>query len=153
MLPGSSTAARRSLELPAARLTDLAVIRGFLEGAATDLGVDGPAIRDLVIAANEAVANIIRHGYRGSPGPIEVVIEREPDSVVVQLRDEAPPFNPTTYPAPDLSVPLERRRAGGLGIHLTRSCVDVVTHSPRRRAGNELTLVKNLRDSERGAAG
>jgi serine/threonine-protein kinase RsbW len=152
VLPGTSTT-RRSLRVAAAELTDLAGIRGFLEAAATDLGADGPTLRDLVIAANEAVANIIRHGYRSTPGPIEVIIEREPDSIVVHLRDEAPAFDPTTYPAPDLTVPLADRRAGGLGIHLTRTCVDELTHTPLRRSGNELTLVKKLQAGERGAAG
>jgi len=37
----------------------------------------------------------------------EVIVEREPDTIVVRLRDEAPAFDPTTYPAPDLTVPLE----------------------------------------------
>ena len=153
MLPDTSTTPRRSLRVAAAELTDLSGIRGFLQAAATDLGADGPAIRDLVIAANDAVANIIRHGYRGHPGPIEVVVEREPQAIVVHLRDEAPAFDPTTYPEPDLTVPLEERRAGGLGILLTRSSVDEVSHRRLHRSGNELTLVKKLAAGERGATG
>jgi anti-sigma regulatory factor (Ser/Thr protein kinase) len=153
VLPDASTTTRRSLKIAAAKVTDLAGMRGFLEAAATDLGADGPTIRDLVIAANEAIANIIRHGYRGRHGPIEVIVEREPDSIVVHLRDEAPAFDPTTYPAPDLALPLEGRRAGGLGIHLTLTCVDEVTYTPLRQSGNELTLVKKLTAGERGAAG
>jgi serine/threonine-protein kinase RsbW len=140
----------RSLHLPEARLADLAAIRAFLQAAGTDLGVADEAISDVVIAVNEAAANVLRHGYLGVPGPLEVVIEREPDSVVVRVRDEAPPFDPTTYPAPDLGVPLEGRRAGGLGIHLARTCVDEMTHSALRREGNELTLVKSLRGQEGG---
>jgi anti-sigma regulatory factor (Ser/Thr protein kinase) len=152
VLPDTSTTMRRSLQVAAAELTDLAGIRGFLEAAATDLGADEPTIRDLVIAANEAVANIIRHGYRGKPGPIEVIVERERDSIVVHLRDRAPTFDPTTYPAPDLGA-LEERRSGGLGIHLTQISVDEVSHLPLHRSGNELTLVKKLGAGERGAAG
>ena len=153
MLPDTSSTTRRSLRVAAAELTDLAGIRGFLQAAATDLGADGAAIRDLVIAANDAVANIIRHGYRGNPGPIEVIVEREPDSIVVHLRDEAPTFDPTTYPAPDLTTPLEERRAGGLGIHLTRTSVDAVSHRSLRGSGNELMLVKKLGAGERSSAG
>jgi serine/threonine-protein kinase RsbW len=152
VLPDTSTTTRRSLRVAAAGLSDLAGIRHFLEAAATDLGADGPTIRDLVIAANEAVANIIRHGYHGTPGPIEVIVEREADAIVVRLRDQAPVFDPTSYPPPDLTVPLEKRRAGGLGVHLTRTCVDRVSHIPLRRSGNELTLVKKLGADERGAA-
>jgi serine/threonine-protein kinase RsbW len=146
-------APRRSFQLPAARLTDLAAIRAFVTEAATELGADPSTVPDLVIAVNESVANIIRHGYLGVPGPIEVELERRPGTIVVRLRDEAPPFDPTRVPSPDLTVPLERRRAGGLGVHLTRTCVDAVTHRARPDSGNQLTLVKSLRAQKGGTAG
>lgn len=150
MLPASSAPSRRTLYLPSARLQDLAAIRAFLHSAASELGVDDSTIPDLVIAVNEAAANILRHGYHGKTGPIEieVEVEREPESIVIRLRDEAPPFDPTTVAPPDLSIPLERKRAGGLGVHLTRTGVDEMTHSALHNAGNELTLVKSLRDQE-----
>ncbi len=145
----------RLLQFPAARLTDLAAIRAFVKATAVELGADPSTIPDLVIAVNEAVANIIRHGYRGAPGPIEIEIELggRADTIVVHLRDEAPPFDPTSVPSPDLTVPLERRRAGGLGIHLTRTCVDEVTHRALHHSGNQLTLVKSLREQKGGTAG
>jgi anti-sigma regulatory factor (Ser/Thr protein kinase) len=148
MLPVSSAPSRRTLYLPGARLQDLAAIRAFLHSAATELGVDDSTIPDLVIAVNEAAANILRHGYPGKTGPIEIEVEREPDSIVIRLRDEAAPFDPTSVAPPDLSVPLERKRAGGLGVHLTRTGVDEMTHSALHNVGNELTLVKSLRDQE-----
>lgn len=152
MRPVSSAASRRALELPRAHLGDLAAIREFLRSAGTELGVDTSTISDLVIAVNEAAANIIRHGYRGSTGPIEVVLERQATRIVVHVRDRAPTFDPTSVPAPDLNLPLERRRAGGLGVHLTRSCVDAMTHRPLTGEGNELTLVKALAYHEGGIA-
>ena len=153
MLPVSSAPSRRTLYLPGARLQDLAAIRAFLHSAAIELGVDDSTIPDLVIAVNEAAANILRHGYPGKTGPIEIEVEREPENIVIRLRDEAPPFDPTTVASPDLSVPLELRRAGGLGVHLTRTGVDEMTHSALHHEGNELTLVKSLRDQERGTGG
>lgn len=153
MLPVSSAPSRRTLVLPSARLHDLGAIRAFLRSTAIELGVGESTIPDLVIAVNEAAANILRHGYRGAPGPIEIEIEREPGSIVIRLRDEAPPFDPTTVASPELSVPLELKRAGGLGVHLTRTSVDEMAHSALHNAGNELTLVKNLGDQEGGTGG
>ena len=97
---------------------------------------------DLVVAVDEALTNIIRHGYGERRGPVEVVVAREGNSIVVRVRDEAPAFDPTTWPAPDLGLPLERRRAGGLGILLLRRSVDRVMHRARAQSGNELILVK-----------
>jgi serine/threonine-protein kinase RsbW len=153
VIPASPVPARRSLLLPGAQLTDLASIRSFLGTSATELGVAAATIPDVVIAVNEAVANIIRHGYKGAPGPIEIEVERDRDTIVVRLRDEAPAFDPTMVPSPDLTVPLEDRRAGGLGIYLTRTCMDDVTHSALLNEGNELTLTKSLRAKEGGTAG
>ena len=83
-------------------------------------------------------------GYRGLPGRIEVAVDRSGPELVIAIRDEAPPFDPTGYQVRDLSTPLADRTPGGFGIHLTRSCVDRVTHAERRPTGNELTLVRRL---------
>jgi len=130
-----------SLRVAAADLGDLAAIREFIRAAATALDAEGETVPDLVVAVDEAATNIIRHGYRDRRGPIEVEVERSGPSIVVRVRDQAPPFDPTTWPAPDLGLPLERRRAGGLGIHLLRRSVDRVVHR-RSESGNELTLMK-----------
>jgi serine/threonine-protein kinase RsbW len=135
------------LQLDAARLADLASIRAYVESGARALGGDRDCVRDLVIAVNEAAANVMRHGYRGQPGPLEIDVARDGDSIVVRMRDDAPHFDPTTRPAPDLTIPLEHRPTGGFGIHLTRTCADSVTHSAGPERGNELTVVKRATSS------
>jgi len=101
-------------------------------------------IDDLVLAVDESATNIIMHGYRGQPGDIEVEIRRAPDAVVIYLRDRAPPFDPTRLPAPDVTLPLEQRPIGGLGVYLTRQLMDSVTHRLTSQGGNELTLIKKI---------
>ena len=64
------------------------------------------------------------------------------------IRDEAPAFDPTTWPTPDLDAPLDRRPAGKMGIHLTRLCVDRMEHRVRQGGGNELQLAISLRGEE-----
>lgn len=146
--------ASRTLDLPAAGLSDLAAIRTFVRTAATSLGVQRQATDDLVVAVDDAAANVINHGYGGRPGPLEVEVSGDDDEVVVRLRDRAPVFDPTTRPAPDLGAPLGRRAPGGLGIHLARTCVDRMEHRRRPGSGNELTLVRRLsREPDAGKEG
>lgn len=123
-------------------LLELASIRQFIEQTAQSLGVEAGAAFDLVAAVDEAATNILIHGYQGVPGPMDILIEKEGDVMVVILRDRAPAFDPTQAPDPDLSIPLENRRAGGLGIFLIRRCVDQASHRELLEGGNELTLVK-----------
>lgn len=134
----------RTLTLPAAAVADLAAIRGFVREAAAGFDVRGAAVPDLVCAVDEVAANVFRHGYRGEPGPIEVQVERSGDDLTVRLLDEAPEFDPTTRPSPNLATPLDRRPPGGLGIHLALASVDRVAHRTREPRGNVLELVTSI---------
>jgi anti-sigma regulatory factor (Ser/Thr protein kinase) len=98
---------------------------------------------DLVQAVDEVATNIIRHGYRGGPGWIDVTAELIGDDIVITVEDEAPAFDPTTVVPPDLSVHPGQRRPGGMGIHLIRHAVDRFEHRPRPGGGNILTLVRS----------
>lgn len=143
--------ASRSLLLSRARREDLGAIRAFVGDAARSLGADDHAAADLVQAVDESATNVLRHGYRDAPGPLEVAVRRDGPDLVVALRDEAPSFDPTAHPTPDLEVPLTARAPGGLGIHLARACVDRVTHTGRAGTGNELVMVRHLQSSTREA--
>lgn len=136
--------ASRSLLVPGAGLANLAAIRAFVREGASAFGVKSDAAQDLVLVVDEVVANIMRHGYRGRPGLVEIEVSGDPQDLVIRLRDEAPAFDPTRWPMPDLDAPLERRAPGGMGIHLTRLCVDRMVHRERPGGGNELTLVLRL---------
>jgi serine/threonine-protein kinase RsbW len=133
--------ARFSLHIQA-EPKELEKIRRFVEETATALCVDREAIPGAVLAVDEAACNIMTHGYRGRQGTIEIEMERDGDALVIRLRDEAAPFDPTSVPPPDLTLPLERRPPGGMGIYLIRQVMDEMTHRIRPRGGNELTLVK-----------
>jgi len=125
-----------------AELKNLAVIRRFVSETAMDLQLGQAAIDDMILAVDESATNVIVHGYQGRPSSIEIEVAREGDSLVVRIRDRAPPFDPTTHPPPDLTLPLEQRRYGGLGIHLTRECTDAMLYRATPDGANELTLLR-----------
>ena len=76
---------------------------------------------DLNLVLEELFTNTVRHGgCEGLEGAAEVRLDVVADGVVLDYADRGMPFDPTAAPAPDLSVPLEDRRAGGLGIHLMK---------------------------------
>ncbi len=134
---GSESALRVS-----ATLKQLAVVAAFVDKAGRDLGANPQAVADMVQAVDEAVTNIIMHGYHGAPGIIEVEAARAGNELVVRIRDWAPVFDPTTVPPPDLTIPLRQRARGGLGVHLMRRFTDRLLYSPLPDGGNELTLIK-----------
>ena len=125
-----------------AQLKNLSVIRDFVEESATRLQAVPTAIPNLILAVDEMVTNVIEHGYGGQPGSIEIEISTRGDALIIQLRDQAPPFDPTIVPPPDLSIPFDERTPGGLGIYLTRKVMDDVQHRATAVHGNNLTLIK-----------
>ena len=126
----------------AADVKNLVTLRRFVEGAAARGGGDPEAIADMLIAMNEAATNIILHGYQGRPGIVEVEVGYNGDALVVALRDRAPEFDLTSAPSPDVTLPLERRPLGGMGVYMMRQFTDELIQRTTTDGRNELILVK-----------
>ena len=54
----------------AAELKNLSLIRRFVQETAAALGADRAVIADMILATDEAVTNVIVHGYQDRPGMI-----------------------------------------------------------------------------------
>jgi serine/threonine-protein kinase RsbW len=145
-MPGSADGANvpeRSVRVPS-DLGQLTAMRELIRSVAGDANASDACAADLVQAVDEAATNAIIHGHAGQPGWVEVAAAAQGDKLIVTITDDAPPFDPTSVPMPDLSVhPLERR-PGGMGVMLARLCVDEMTYRPRPGGGNILTLVRTF---------
>ena len=130
-----------------AKRRNLAAIRDFIETRAAELGADPDAIYEIMAAVDEAATNVIIHGYKDQGGPLEVEVEGDApgEMLIVRLRDQAPPFDPTTLPAPNLSTSLEDRPLGGMGFHIVRKYTHAVQYRSLPGGGNELTLIRRIR--------
>ncbi|MDD4255038.1 MAG: ATP-binding protein [Methanofollis sp.] len=127
-------------------LADLSSIPGALDRVAAALqrlGVPAKAVQEVELAVDEAVTNIILHGYEGAGGEIALSCKRMEEGAVVEIRDAAPAFDPTAAPAPDLEGGADERPIGGLGIHLMRKMTDAVLYE-YREGENVLRLVKHF---------
>jgi serine/threonine-protein kinase RsbW len=132
--------ARATYRLAAAP-KNLAALRDFVEQTATVWRADPDAIPNVVLAVDELATNIMVHGYAGQPGEIEVELRLEGHDLVIHLRDQARQFDPTRVPPPDMTLPLEQRPIGGVGLHIVRQVMDEIRYRPLG-GGNELTLIK-----------
>lgn len=94
------------------------------------------------IAFDEILTNCINYGFLGSrQQEILVSLAVEPGRFSVEIRDEGVAFDPLSVPEPDLSLDLDKRRIGGLGMHFVRILVDSVEYS-RSCGWNILKLTK-----------
>ena len=122
----------------------LAEVRAFVREASTSFGAPAAVTDDLVQAVDEAVCNVIVHGYEGGPGEIEIGAQLADGAIEISILDRGPAFDPTAAAEPDLSVPPLARKPGGMGIHLVRAGTDAVHHRVRPEGGNELRLVRRI---------
>jgi len=120
-------------------LSEIPRLIEWVEARCAASGVAGEVAMKLALALEEAVANVINHGLPGAPSPhhIAVRLDIDLDTVTAEVIDNGPPFDPTGAPPPNLSLPLEERQPGGLGIHLMRELMDGFDY---RRAGNSNIL-------------
>ena len=107
----------------------------------TELGKK--AIAGLLLAIEEAVSNIVRHGYLYGPGRLRVRIRATRRIVTITLHDSGRPFEVNWDEKPDPKRLAETGRRGGLGLLLIRKVTDAVDY---KRVGDEniLSLTKHI---------
>ena len=96
------------------------------------------------IAVDEIFSNIARYAYNSSVGIVKVRITTDED-ITIEFEDNGAEYDPLSKEEPDISLPLEEREIGGLGIFMLKNLMDSVEY---RRDGN-----KNILTIKRGVNG
>jgi serine/threonine-protein kinase RsbW len=95
------------LTLPA-RPENVAVVRHVLGAFAEALRLPDTLIEDMRLAVTEACTNVVRHAYSdGEPGPVEILIRPEHDSLLVVVSDHGRGLGSSAVSSgPGLGLPL-----------------------------------------------
>lgn len=102
-------------------------------------------IQDIHLVLEEAVSNIIFYGYeeRAEESRIDINVDLKEGTLIIEIRDDAKPFNPLEASEPDLEIPFDEREIGGMGIHLIRTLMDELEYT-RSKGKNIFTMKKIL---------
>ena len=126
-----------------ASFDQLDAIREFVGQFARGISMDDREVYAVQMAVDEACSNIIEHAYEGiADGRIEITCESRKGDLNVYVRDWGKTFDPAIASEPNLSVSLNERKVGGLGIFLMRKMMDEVHYQSEDGRGNLLKLVK-----------
>ena len=129
----------RSLEKEALR-DNLEELFAFVEQALTSLNVPASDRDKMMMALDEAVTNVVLYAYTADQrGTVGIHLSRNDNTITAEIVDHGKPFNPTAHPAPDITLPIEQRPLGGLGIHLMRNLVTSLRYY-RKKGENHLVL-------------
>jgi serine/threonine-protein kinase RsbW len=132
----------RSFELTfKAEINEIPRVSAALEQVMQVHSFSKEEILDTQLAVEEAVTNIIMHGYEGRAGEIQITCHATRGIIEIQIEDTAPLFNPLSVPDPDCTAGIQDRQLGGLGIFLIRNVMDNVMYRTDQ-GKNILILIK-----------
>jgi serine/threonine-protein kinase RsbW len=127
-----------------ATIENIPQVTGNIEDFLRRKGFRDETVFDVRLAVEEAVTNVIEHGYQGEEGAIHIRCEVSNEEVAVTVEDSAKPFNLTSVKEPKFSDNLERRQIGGLGIYLMKKKMDLIAYE-FRNGKNILTMKRKVR--------
>lgn len=97
------------------------------------------------IVLDDLFSNIAFYAYGSGTGSAEIEADIDADgTLTVTLRDGGAAYNPLDAHDPDITLPAEERKIGGLGIFMAKKLTDEMSYE---RAGgkNVLRFKKRLR--------
>lgn len=125
----------------------LAPTRRLVHEFCRQFGFDDRCAGQVALAVDEAICNVIRHGYaQRSDGPIWIKLwpvagsGRHSGGIRIVIEDEARQVDPSQIKG----RALEEIRPGGLGVHIIREVMDEVVYERRDANGMRLSLVRRL---------
>lgn len=110
----------------------------FFEGILSTAGVEEKTLMQADVAVDEIFSNIAR--YSGAT-TVTLGCAVTDGEVVLRFSDNGRPYDPTGRPDPDITLGIDEREAGGLGILMVKKLMDEVRYE-YADALNILTLVK-----------
>ena len=126
------------------QVDEVARLGTFVKAVLEKIGVEKSLARQLRLAIEEAVVNVIDYAYpAGTEGTIDVLMQSDGKKLRVQIADSGVPFDPTSKEKTDITLSAEDRQIGGLGILLVRELMDSINYE-RTKGRNVLTLMKAL---------
>jgi len=132
--------------------------REMVAAVARRLGFTDEACGQIALAVDEALCNVIRHGYDKAPdkpiwislwplgqlgldepcGCCAVAPDANVDALRIIIDDEAKQVDPAVIKSRNL----DDVRPGGLGVHIIKAVMDEVSYEQRSPAGMRLTMTK-----------
>lgn len=92
---------------------------------------------------DELSTNIFENNKKRENLHVTINISWEKRKITIVIEDNGVPFDPTSVNEPDISLPLSKRKAGGLGLFFVKKYSDTFEYT-RVKGRNRTTITKSL---------
>lgn len=127
----------------AAKVDNLEEVISFIEGQLEMAGCPMKIMMQINIAVEEIFVNIAHYAYGDNEGNALIKTEIVEDKMKITFIDSGVPYNPLAKEDPDVTLPLEERPVGGLGIFMVKKIMDEMYYE-YSEGKNILVIEKNL---------
>ena len=125
---------------------NLEAVNDFIHEQIKPFSCQSQTLFQIDLAVEEIFVNISHYAYSPDKGTVQIDCSVEktadaPAKLTVSFTDRGKAFNPLAKPDPDITLSVEEREIGGLGIFLTKKYMDSVLYE-RKDNQNILTFTK-----------
>ncbi len=136
-----------SLSIPNSR-PEIRNLRKSFDDFAQENRLAGNIRRDVQLALDELVTNIIDYGYGdGEEHTIEIDLDLNEDRLTIDIVDDAAEYDILDKDDPDITKSIDEKPIGGLGIFLVKHLMTDVKYE-RADGKNRVTLIKELTEGD-----
>ena len=128
-----------------ANLESIELLTDFITKQLEAVDCPNDILFSFTLVIEEVCANIANYAYDGKDGTITAAFSFDEEDRLAEIvfSDSGIPFDPTAQPNPNVALPLQKRKVGGLGIYLVKSLMDEVVYD-YFGGQNVLTVRKRL---------
>ena len=129
----------------AATVENIETVTDFVNEQLEALDCPMKAQMQIDIAIDELFGNIAHYAYNPEVGSATVRVEviEDPLAVIITFIDKGIPYDPLAKADPDITLSVEERDIGGLGIFMVKKSMDEITYE-YKDGQNILKIKKNL---------
>ena len=129
----------------AATVENIEVVTDFVNQQLEELDCPMKAQMQIDIAIDELFSNISHYAYNPDVGQATVRVEvvEDPLAVIITFIDNGKPYDPLAEADPDITLSIDERQIGGLGIYMVKKSMDDIAYE-YKDGQNILRIKKKL---------
>ena len=128
-----------------AKLDNLAQVLQFVDSRLEEEDCPIGLQMKIDVAVEELFVNVASYAYAPDSGSVAVrmEVEEDPKTVVITFADHGVPYDPLAKEDPDVTLSINDREIGGLGIFMVKKSMDDMIYA-YENGQNVLTIRKRI---------